>query len=110
MSRSMSREQRNRLLTMQRTAEAVIAVVNDTPEGAPADRLYLPLSEYLSRDEFEMMMRALTAAERISRRGDCYFPAASRNRPRRAVSNARDRRCNALSTSARLSNKEEDNV
>jgi hypothetical protein len=106
----MDREQRNALLTAQRIAEAIIAVVNDTPEGAPAERLYLPLADLLSRDEFAMMMCALTAAQRIARRGDRYFPAPRRNRPRRAAPTDRDRRCNSRSTSARLSNKEEDNV
>jgi hypothetical protein len=32
----MSREQRNALLALRRIAEAVSAVVNDTPNGAPA--------------------------------------------------------------------------
>lgn len=75
----MSREQRNVWITQRRVAEAIIAVVNETPAGAPAERLYAPLTEYLNRDDFEMMMRALTAAKRISRRGDRYYPSNEEN-------------------------------
>lgn len=70
----MSREQRNALITLQRITEAVIAVVNDTPGGARGDLLYAPLSVHLSHAGFETMMRALVEAQRISRRGDRYFP------------------------------------
>ena len=45
------------------------------PTGAPSGALYAALMAYLSVDQFEAMMRALVAAERISRRGDVYFLA-----------------------------------
>jgi hypothetical protein len=49
-------------------------VVNETPTGAPSGALYAALVAYLTVDQFEAMMRALVAAERI-RRGDVYFLA-----------------------------------
>jgi hypothetical protein len=73
----MSREQRNALINARRVAEAVIAVVNDTPGGAPGELLYAPLASYLSREDFEMMMRALVAAKRITRKGERYYPASA---------------------------------
>ena len=76
-SSRMSREDRDALITAQRVAVAVTAVVNETPAGAPSGKLYAPLMAYLSIDQFEAMMRGLVAAERISRRGDRYFPALS---------------------------------
>jgi hypothetical protein len=72
----MTREDRNALITAQRVALAVTAVVNETPTGAPSGKLYPPLMAYLSVDQFEAMMRGLVAAERISSRGDRYYPAA----------------------------------
>ena len=33
--------------------------------------------QYMSLDQFEAMMRVLVAAERITKRGNLYFPAAS---------------------------------
>jgi hypothetical protein len=73
-SAEMTREQRDALITRQRVADAVIATVNGTPQGAPGDRIYAALSEYLRRDEFETMMRVLVEAERITKRGDRYLP------------------------------------
>jgi hypothetical protein len=79
-ARHMTREDRNALITAQRVALAVTSVVNDTPTGAPSGTLYAALMAYLSVDQFEAMMRALVAAERISRRGDRYFPSAQRHK------------------------------
>jgi len=71
----MTREDRNALITAHRLALAVTAVVNETPTGAAGGVLYAALMAYISVDQFEAMMRGLVAAERISRRGDRYFPA-----------------------------------
>jgi hypothetical protein len=73
-ARHMTREDRNALITARRVALAVTAVVNETPTGAPCGTLYAALMAYLTVDQFEAMMRALVAAERISHRGDRYFP------------------------------------
>ena len=74
-ARRMTLEDRCALITARRVALAVTMVVNETPTGAPSGALYAALMAYLSVDQFEAMMRALVAAERISRRGDVYFPA-----------------------------------
>jgi hypothetical protein len=74
----MTREDRNALITARRVALAVTMVVNETPTGAPGGTLYAALLAYLTVDQFEAMMRPLVAAERISRRGDVYFPAGQR--------------------------------
>jgi hypothetical protein len=50
---------------------AVTAVVDETPTGPLAA---CSLTAYISLDRFERMMRAPVAAERISCRGDRYFP------------------------------------
>jgi hypothetical protein len=71
----MSREQRNAILTYRRISEAVVAVVNQTPGGARADRLYEPVGPYLSRPEFEDMLRLLCEVRWIAAgSGDRYFP------------------------------------
>ena len=61
-------------------AEAVTAVVNETPAGAAGSVLYTALMAYLSVDQFETMMRALVAAERVACRGDRYFPIGQRRK------------------------------
>ena len=71
----MTREDRNALITGQRCAQAITAVGNDAPTGCPERRLYEPLREFITRDYFDAMMRGLVAAERITRRGNRYFPA-----------------------------------
>jgi len=76
----MTREDRNALITGQRCAHAITAVVNDAPTGCPERRLYEPLREFITRDYFDAMMRGLVVAERITRRqplfpGNRYFPA-----------------------------------
>jgi hypothetical protein len=63
------------LITAQRCAQAITAVVHDVPTGCPERRLYEPLREFITRDYFDAMMRGLVAAERITRRGNRYFPA-----------------------------------
>jgi hypothetical protein len=69
-----------RAITAQRVTEAVTAVVDETPTGAAGGTLYAALTAYLGLHQFEAMMRALVAAERISRRGDRYFPDTRDNR------------------------------
>jgi len=76
----MTREDRNALITGQRCAHAITAVVNDAPTGCPERRLYEPLREFITRDYFDAMMRGLVAAERITRRGNRYFPATAISR------------------------------
>jgi hypothetical protein len=70
----MSREDRNALLTAKRVCDAVIATVNETPDGAPAGPMYAALMPYLSLAQFDAMMRLLVETGRITRRGDLYFP------------------------------------
>ena len=41
----MTREDRNALITGQRCAQAITAVVNDVPTGCPERRLYASLSD-----------------------------------------------------------------
>ncbi len=77
-ARRMTREDRYALIIVKRIAEAVTAVVNETPAGATGSVLYTALMAYISVDQFETMMRALVAAERIARRGDRYFPIGQR--------------------------------
>ena len=76
----MTREDRNALITGQRCAQAITAVVNGAPTGCPERRLYEPLREFITRDYFDAMMRGLVAAERITRRGNRYFPATAISR------------------------------
>jgi hypothetical protein len=53
-------------------------IVNETPTGATGSVLYTALMAYISVDQFETMMRALVAAERIAHRSDRYFPIGQR--------------------------------
>jgi len=70
-------EDRVKLITGRRVAEAVTLVVNQLPqgEGAPAHALYAGIIAFLSIDEFETMMRGLVFAGRVRREGDLYYPA-----------------------------------
>jgi hypothetical protein len=52
------------LITARRIAEAIIAVVNDRPTGAPGDLLFAPLQQWITRDQFEQTMRVLVEAQR----------------------------------------------
>jgi len=74
-ARMMFYEDRSRLITLRRCAEAVTAVVNETPQGAPGALLYLALAPFLSVAEFRSMMCLLVEAKRIARQGDRYYPA-----------------------------------
>lgn len=64
------------IITQQRIAAAVTAVVNQTPAGATRTALYEPLSRYLGTDEFDQLMRLLVMTKRIARRGGRYYPTA----------------------------------
>jgi len=48
-ARQMTREDRNALITVQRIAEAVTAVVNETPAGATGGVLYTALMVHQRR-------------------------------------------------------------
>jgi hypothetical protein len=67
------------LITARRIAEAIIAVVGDTPTGAPADLLFAPLQQWITRSQFEQTMRVLVAARRIAHAGERYFPIRKAN-------------------------------
>jgi hypothetical protein len=77
MTQQMSREDRNALLTAKRVCDAVIATVNESPQGAPGGVMYAALMPYLSLAQFEAMMRLLVETGRVTRRGDLYFPAGA---------------------------------
>jgi hypothetical protein len=62
------------LVLAQRIAEAVIAVIHETPDGAPGGHLYAALMSYMTLEQFEAMMAALIFSERVTKRGDCYYP------------------------------------
>lgn len=64
----------NNIITQRRIADAVIAVVNGAPSGAPGTLLYPPLSEHLTEAEFTQMMRLLVETKRIAKQGDRYYP------------------------------------
>jgi hypothetical protein len=68
---------KNAILTYRRISEAVVAVVKETPEGAPGDKLYEAARPYMNRLEFDQMLRLLVEVRWISSgSGDLYFPAA----------------------------------
>jgi hypothetical protein len=68
---------KNAILTYRRISEAVVAVVNQTPEGALGDRLYEAVRPLIDRLEFDQMLRLLVEVRWISSgSGDLYFPAA----------------------------------
>jgi hypothetical protein len=77
MSLHTAREQHDALLVLRRIADAIIAVVNETPHGAPGGVMYAAVMEYMSITQFQTMMRVLVEAGRITKRGNLYFPAAS---------------------------------
>lgn len=54
--------------------EAIEAVVNQTPQGAPADRLYAPLVLLIERDHFDRMMFVMVEQGVVTRRAKRYFP------------------------------------
>jgi len=59
----------DKLITTRRIAEALITVINAEPgKGADPDRLYAALEEFITRDEFDALIRVLVNAERISER------------------------------------------
>lgn len=62
------------LILARRIAQALIAVINDTPSGAPADRLFAPLAQYLDRAAFDRMMTMFVDAGRITQRHGRYYP------------------------------------
>ena len=70
----MTRDQRDALLTARRIAEAVIEVVNETPQGAPGGLLYAALMNHMTLDQFESLMRLLVETGKVVKRGDLYFP------------------------------------
>jgi hypothetical protein len=72
---AMSREDRDALLLINRVSKAIVATVNETPNGAPAGRLYNALADIMSLDEFYSLMRLLVHAGRVNLVGDRYFPA-----------------------------------
>jgi hypothetical protein len=78
MTRRMSDEDRVKLITVRRVAEAVTLVVNELPqgEGAPARALYAGIVALLSIGEFETTMRGLVFAGRVRREGDLYYPGS----------------------------------
>ena len=67
------------LITARRIAEAIIAVVNDTPTGAPGDLLFAPLQQWITREQFEQTMRVLVEAQRIAQCAGRYFPIRTTN-------------------------------
>jgi hypothetical protein len=72
--RSELRPERDALLVLRRIADAITAVVNEMPDGAPAGPMYAAVMQHLSLDQFEAIMRVLVEAGRITKRGDCYYP------------------------------------
>ena len=82
----MTHEQRTALLTAKALADAITAVVNETPEGAPAGAMYAALLAFISVDDFRRLMDLLVEAGRVRRgRGHVYFPIQPQpvQRPRR---------------------------
>lgn len=80
------RAEQNAIETTRRVYEAVVATINQTPQGAPGGALYAALMPYLSLDQFQIMMDSLVYAKRVRREslppagmgGEVYFPCASR--------------------------------
>ena len=71
---AQTREQRDALLVLRRIADAVTAVVAETPHGAPSGHLYAVLMQHLTLDQFQSLMSVLVEAGRITKRGDRYYP------------------------------------
>jgi hypothetical protein len=72
--RSELRPERDALLVLRRIADAVIAVIHETPDGAPGGHLYAALMQHMTIDQFETLMNVLVEAGRITKRGNCYYP------------------------------------
>jgi hypothetical protein len=66
----------DQIIITRRLAQALTAVIAQTPQGAPSGALYRPLAGYISPAEFAAMLRLLVATRRISKRGPRYFPAS----------------------------------
>jgi hypothetical protein len=71
---AQTREQRDALLVLRRIADAVTAVVAETPHGAPSGHLYAVLMQHLTLDQFQSLMSVLVEAKRVRRLGNLYFP------------------------------------
>lgn len=69
-----TRAEQNAIETGRRICEAIIATVNETPDGAPGGPMYAALMQYMPLDRFQTIMDALVYAKRIRRQGDVYFP------------------------------------
>lgn len=69
------------LVLIPRLAEALTRVINETPNGAPADRLYAGITDHCTREEFDALMRTLVLGERIAQRGERYYPVNHGGKP-----------------------------
>jgi hypothetical protein len=64
------------IAALRQIANAVVETVNEQPQGAPAGPMYLAfMAQGMSLNQFEQITGALVAAGRITRRGDCFYPA-----------------------------------
>ena len=71
-----SRAEQNEIETWRRVYQAVVATINETPQGAPGGPMYAALMQYISLDQFQTMMNSLVYAGRVRREGELYFPIA----------------------------------
>jgi hypothetical protein len=71
-----TRAEQNAIELVRRLYQAVIATINETPQGAPGGPMYAALMQYISLDQFQTMMDSLVHARRIRREGGLYFPPA----------------------------------
>jgi hypothetical protein len=69
-----SRAEQNEIELVRRLYQAVVATINETPQGAPGGPMYAAVMQYMNLDQFTQMMDSLVHAKRIRREGDVYYP------------------------------------
>jgi len=61
------------LQTIKNVSDAVTAVLKDTPQGAPADLLYAPITPHMGRRAFDNLLRTLLAGGKLELRKGRLF-------------------------------------
>jgi hypothetical protein len=73
----MTREQA--ITALKLVADAVVEVVAECPDGAPAGPMYAAFMQYgMSLDTFEQITDALVQAGKIRKCGHLFFPVEQR--------------------------------
>ncbi len=57
-------------------ADAISEAVNSMPNGIPAGHLYAMMMQYMTLDQFNMIMSTLVSMKKVRKQGLLYLPAS----------------------------------